>query len=119
MQFGLMNAPAVFQRAMDELFHDLIGVGVNVYLDDIIIYAETEQVHWDRVREVLKRLRKADFYCKPEKCYFDVPEVEFLGLIIRHNEIAMDPVKIDGVVGWKPPTCLKDVRSFLLRDDSR
>ena len=114
MFFGLCNSPSTFQRMMNTIFADMMQEGwIVIYMDDILIFSADLEEHRKRTRRVIERLKEHDLYLKPEKCYFDVPEVEFLGLIIRHNEIAMDPVKIDGVVGWKPPTCLKDVRSFL------
>ena len=61
MQFGMMNSPAVFQRAMNQLFEDLLQEGVLIYLDDIIIYAENQERLWELTREVLRRLREADF----------------------------------------------------------
>jgi hypothetical protein len=56
MPFGLSNAPATFQNMMNHIFRDLLGLGLIVYLDDILIYAETEEEHDRIVTEVLKRL---------------------------------------------------------------
>ena len=56
MQFGMMNAPAVFQRAINGTFDDMLRRGVLIYLDDIIIYAETEAELWRLTKEVLQRL---------------------------------------------------------------
>ena len=52
-------------------------------------------------------------YLKPEKCHFDVSEVEFLGLIVKPDTLAMDPVKLQGIQDWPTPTSVKGVRSFL------
>ena len=65
------------------------------------------------VREVLKRLEKFDLYLRPEKCEFELQELEYLGLIIRPNEIAMDPGKVAAVAGWKKPENLKQVQALL------
>jgi hypothetical protein len=54
--FGLSNAPATFQNMMNHIFQDLLDLGLIVYLDNILIYAETEEEHDCIVREVLKRL---------------------------------------------------------------
>lgn len=56
MPMGLINAPATFQSLMNHIFMDLIDSGLLVYLDDLLIYAETEEEHDRIVREVLKRL---------------------------------------------------------------
>ena len=114
MFFGLCNSPATFQRMMNTIFADMMQEGwMVIYMDDILIFSADLKEHQQRTRRVIERLREHDLYLKPEKCYFDVTEVEFLGLILRPNAIAMDPVKVEGVTGWKPPTCLKETRSFL------
>ena len=58
-------------------------------------------------------MTKLDLHLKLEKCQFDVPEVEYLGMIIKPGQLAMDPVKLDGIATWPTPAKVKDVRSFL------
>lgn len=114
MFFGLMNSPATFQAMMNTILKDLIDSGkVVVYMDDILIFTETLEEHRKIVLQVLQRLKEHDLYAKPEKCTFEAESIEFLGLIISHNEIRMDPVKVDGVANWPLPRNVKDVQSFL------
>lgn len=114
MFFGLMNSPATFQAMMNTILKDLIDSGkVVVYMDDILIFTETLEEHRELVCQVLKRLRDHDLYAKPEKCVFEAESIEFLGLIISHNALRMDPVKVAGVVQWPTPRHVKDVQSFL------
>ena len=82
-------------------------------MDDILIFTETLEEHRKVVLQVLQRLKEHDLYAKPEKCTFEAESIEFLGLIISHNEIRMDPVKVDGVANWPLPRNVKDVQSFL------
>jgi len=56
MLFGLTNAPAAFQRFMNDVFSDLLDMCVVVYLDNILIYSNDITQHWSHVKEVLKRL---------------------------------------------------------------
>ena len=67
MSYGLMNAPSVFQAFVDEIFRDLHGQGVVVYIDDILIYSATSAEHVSLVRRVLGRLLEHDLYVKAEK----------------------------------------------------
>ncbi|VDC04626.1 unnamed protein product [Peniophora sp. CBMAI 1063] len=113
MQFGLCNAPAVFQRLVNSIFHDLVDVTVVLYLDDIIIFSEDPSKHEEHVREVLRRLREADLYLKPEKCRFNATEVEYLGLLISPGNVSMDPVKVQGITDWPTPKNLSHVNQFL------
>ena len=58
-------------------------------------------------------MTELDLHLKIEKCQFDVPEVEYLGMIVKPSQLAMDPVKLDGITAWPTPAKVKDVRSFL------
>ena len=87
MPFGLCNAPATFQSMMDHILHDLLDEGVVVYLDDILIYSETQEEHERLVKEVLARLDKAGLRINLQKSTFHVDSVEFLGYGISPQDI--------------------------------
>ena len=99
---------------MNEIFHDMSDVCV-VYIDDLMIFTEKDnQEEHDRVvLEVLKRLHDNDLFVKPEKCRFRVTEVDFLGMIISHDGIKMDPEKVNAILKWPEPTNVKQVCAFL------
>ncbi len=87
MFFGLTNSPAMFQTMMNDIFVDLIGEGVVcVYMDDILVFAETRGGTQLGHRIVLERLQKHKLYLKAEKCEFEQEQIEYLGLIISHNK---------------------------------
>jgi len=114
MFFGLTNSPATFQTMMDDIFEDLIMEGVVVvYLDDILIFTETIEEHRKVTRRVLELLEKNKLYLRPDKCEFERTTIEYLGVIISHNSVAMDPIKVAGVAEWPEPTNKKEVQSFL------
>ena len=97
MPFGLCNAPATFQRLMDEVLQDLLWKFVVVYLDDLNIYSRTFDEHLEHLRIVFDRLRKAGLKLNPEKCKFVTAELSFLGHIISKDGIRTDPDKIEKV----------------------
>jgi len=114
MFFSLTNSPATFQTMMDDIFKDLISEGVVVvYLDDILIFTETLKEHQKITCCVLELLEKHKLYLCPDKCEFEKTTIEYLGVIISHNSVTMDPVKIAGVTEWPAPTNKKEVQSFL------
>jgi hypothetical protein len=114
MFFGLTNLPATFQSLMNSIFADLIAQGkVAVYLDDILIWSSTLDKHRKIVHEVLHHLQTYDLYLRSEKCEFEQPKVDYLGLVISHGRVSMDPVKIEAVVNWPIPESLKEVQSFI------
>ena len=58
-------------------------------------------------------MTELNLHLKLEKFQFDVPEVKYLGMIMKPGQLAMDPVKLDGTATWPTPTKVKDVQSFL------
>jgi len=113
MPFGLTNAPSTFQDMMNHIFSDMLDVGVLAYMDDILIYADTEERHDNTVREVLRRLQENGLAVSPEKCIWKTQEVEFLGYIIGQEGIKMSQEKVEAVLSWQRPNSLTEVQSFL------
>jgi len=113
MPFGLTNAPSTFQDMMNRIFSDMLDVGVLAYIDDILVYTNTEKQHNDTAKEVLKRLQTNCLTISLEKCIWKAWEVEFLGYIIGQEGIKMSTEKVEVVLGWKTPQNLTEVQSFL------
>jgi transposase InsO family protein len=114
MFFGLTNSPATFQTMMNDIFRELVMEGVVVvYLDDILIFTESLEQHREVTRRVLELLQKHKLFLKLDKCEFEKTEVEYLGVIVSHNSVRMDPVKVAGVAEWPVPTNKKELQSFL------
>jgi hypothetical protein len=114
MYFGLTNGPATFKTMMNEIFQDLITEGViSVYLDNILIFSNSLEEHRQITRLVLDHMREHKLYLWPEKCEFERTKIEYLGVIISHNRVEMDPVKIVGVAEWPMPSNKKEVQSFV------
>jgi hypothetical protein len=86
---------------------------VTVYLDDILLFHDNLTDLHTLTHDVLSRLAKHDLYLKPEKCSFDQTSIDYLGVIISHGEVRMDPAKISGITKWPQPKKLKDLQSFL------
>ncbi|THG98618.1 hypothetical protein EW145_g7394 [Phellinidium pouzarii] len=114
MFFGLCNSPATFQMFMNDIFRVIITEeAILIYMDDILIFSDNLEDLRRKTNRVLNVLRENDLFLKPEKCIFEVQEVEFLGMIIRPNNIHMDPVKLAGIQQWPEPHTVKQLRSFL------
>lgn len=109
--FGLANAPAIFQRAMENL---LIGIeGVVVWLDDICITAPNNKIHLERLEEVLKRLQDAGLRLQRNKCDFFQDSVTYLGYVIDKNGLRTCPKKIEAINLAPQPTNVKEVKRFM------
>ena len=84
-----------------------------IYMDDLLIASPDPKTHTEQTRHVLQRMTELDLHLKPKKCQFDIPEVKYLGMIMKPGQLAMDPVKLNGITAWPTPAKVKDVRSFL------
>ena len=114
MFFGLCNSPAIFQALMNHIFGDLMAEGwLIVYMDDILIHSNNQELHIQQMRKVLEHLWEHKLFLKLEKCFFNKVEVEYLGMIIRKGHVGMDPVKLAAIQEWKPPSSVKGVQSFI------
>jgi len=114
MTFGLCNAPATFQTFMDTQFADFLATSkVVIYLDNILILAQTIVELVKLTHGILQHLLDLDLYLRPKKCSFNQTSVEYLGLIISEGELHMDPVKLTAVTNWPTPKTMKEVQKFL------
>ena len=91
MTFGLCNAPATFQRLMEEVLYDLSNKICAIYLDDILIWSSSLDEHLERLDAVFKRLADAGLKLKPSKCSFFKDKVGYLGYVISSNGVETDP----------------------------
>ena len=113
LQLGDANGVATFMAVMTDLFFPYLGVWMDVYLDDIIIYSDTLEEHVQRVKFVMDTLREARFYLAVDKLHFLPRELKLLGHVITDEGIKLDPFKVDSVVAWKTPTTKEALHRFL------
>lgn len=113
MPFGLKNAPSIFQRCVDDILRPYIGKFAYVYIDDVLIYSSTPEEHIEHIETIVNALHKANMKISSEKSHFFKEEIEYLGHIIKHNGITVDPTKIETIRNYPEPTTLKELRSFL------
>ena len=104
MFFGLCNSPATCQNFMDDIFKDeCIHFAIIIYIDDILVFSKDWETHQATTYHIMQMLHKNHLYLKIEKCTFDIPEVEFLGLIVGNGQIHMDPKKVATITEWPVP----------------
>ena len=113
MPFGVTNAPATFQRMMNDLFKEELDHFVLVYLDDILIFSKTLKEHIEHIRQALEKLRQARLFVRLHKCAFFQKRVEYLGFDVSPQGIQPSLDKVQTIVEWPQPKSVKDIRSFL------
>jgi len=113
MPFGLANAPASFQRWMNEILSEYIDIFCVAYLDDILIFSQNLKDHWRHIWTILRRVEATGLTLKESKCEFHTTEIEDLGYVISPQGLRMDEEKITTIKEWKEPTNVKGIQSFL------
>jgi len=113
MLFGLTNAPALFQRWINEILSEYLDIFRVAYLDDILIFSQNLEDHRKHVRTILKRVKEMGLTLKASKCEFHTKEIEYLGYVISPQGLRMDEEKIRTIKEWKEPTNIKGIQSFL------
>ena len=112
MHFSLTNALSSFQHYINDTLRDYLDIFCTAYIDDILIYSNSWEEHTAHVKKVLERLWIASLQINISKCEFNVTEVCYLGIIITTAGICMDPQKVQAVVNWETPICVKDIQAF-------
>jgi hypothetical protein len=113
MSFRLTNAPAFFMNLMNNVFMDYLDKFVVVFIDDFLIYSQSEEEHVNHLKMVLQRLREHQLYAKLSKYEFWIEEVLFLVHIIHKEGLAVDPKKVVDILNWKAPTDARGIKSFI------
>ena len=95
MPFGLTNAPSTFQGLMNCIFNPFLRKIEVVFFDDILIYRNSWEEHVHHVDRVLQLLKEKELYANPSKCFFWIKDVDYLGHIVSHEGVKVDPKKLN------------------------
>ncbi|GKV42709.1 hypothetical protein SLEP1_g50088 [Rubroshorea leprosula] len=113
MPFGLKNAEATYQRAMNAIFHDMIGTFMEIYIDDVVVKSHGEADHLVQLRKAFERMRQHGLKMNPLKCAFGVSAGNFLGYLVHERGLEVDKNKARAVIEAKPPQNKKELQRFL------
>jgi hypothetical protein len=103
MTFGLKSAGATYQRAMNYIYHDLIGWLVEVYIDDVVVKSKEIKDHIVDLRKVFERTRKYGLKMNPTKCAFGVSAGQFLGFLVHERGIEVTQRSVNAIKKIQPP----------------
>ena len=113
MPYGLCNAPATFQRLMQNCLGELNLTYTLVYLDDVIVYSKTEEDHLRRLQAVFERFHEHGLKFKNWKCSFLRKQITFLGHEISDDGMMPGNLNLKGIAEMAPPANYTEVRRFL------
>jgi hypothetical protein len=113
MPFGLMNAGATFQRAMDIAFIGEKYQFVVIYLDDITVFSRPDKGHCCHLKKVFLKCRRYGLYLNPNKSLFAMKEGKLLGHIVSAEGVRVDPSRVEAIQTLSLPRSKKEVQAFL------
>ncbi|KAI5335376.1 hypothetical protein L3X38_025509 [Prunus dulcis] len=113
MPFGLKNAGATYQRAINSVFHDMIGHSLEVYIDDVVIQSPEEGDHVSNLKKAFLRMRQHKLKMNPKKCVFGVQAENFLGFLVHQRGMEIDKNKAKSIIEALSPRNKKELQSLL------
>jgi hypothetical protein len=112
MTFGLKNAGATYQRAIEACFKRQLNKNVEAYVDDVVVKTRNSDTLIADLEDTFASLREYQWKLNPNKCVFSVPSGKLLGFIISHRGIKTNPEKISAITNLKASTYIKDVQKL-------
>jgi hypothetical protein len=113
MTFSLKNVGATYQRVINLIFHELLAIIIEVYIDDIVVKSGGLESHLADLHLAFEKMRQYGLKMNPLKCAFDVSAGKFFGFVIHEHDIEIDPKKVESIKKVNAPTCKKELQSFL------
>lgn len=113
MPFGLCNAPATFERMMDNILRGLKWHICLCYLDDVVVFSPDFETHLARLHQVLSCLTAAGLQLNLKKCRFGARKLTILGHVVSKDGVSPDPEKLRAVANFPKPNSMKTLRSFI------
>ena len=110
MPFGLKNVGATYQRIMTKIFEPQLGKNIEVYIDDMVVKSKVEFEHANDLGNIFAILRKHKLRLNASKCSFGVGSGKFLGYMVTHREIEVNPEQIKAINNLQPPRNPKEVQ---------
>jgi hypothetical protein len=112
MSFGLKNAGATYQRAIQACFKRQLNKNIESHVDEVVVKTRNSNTLIADLEETFASLWEYWWKLNPNKCIFGIPSGKLLGFIISHRGIEANPDKISTITKMKAPTCIKDMQKL-------
>lgn len=113
MPMGLAAAPFTWTKTVNKIFGPLLTRGVFIYMDDLIVYGETKEIHDRRLMAVFALIKENNLTLKISKCIFYATSFEYLGHVVTIDGYKANPKKIEAIKNYPRPENVKKVQRFL------
>ena len=112
MLFGLKNAGSTYQRMMTKMFESLLGKNIEIYIDDMVVKSKVVSKHLEDLRIIFEILRNYKLRLNASKCSFGVGSGKFLGYMVTHRGIEVNPDQIKAINKLQAPRNPKEVQKL-------
>ena len=112
MSFALKNAGSTYQRMITRMFEPQLGKNIEIYIDDIVVKSKVVSEHLGDLRNIFEILRKHKLCLNASKCSFGVGSGKFLGYMITHRGIEVNPDQVKAINNLQPPQNSKEVQKL-------
>ena len=112
MPFGLKNAGSTYQRMMSRMFESQLGKNIEIYIDDMVVKSKVVSEHLEDLGTIFEILRKYKLRLNASKCSFDVGSGKFLGYMVIHRGIEVNPDQIKAINNLQSPRNPKEVQKL-------
>jgi predicted metallo-beta-lactamase superfamily hydrolase len=112
MSFGLTNAGATYQRAIQTCLGEQIGDNAEAYVDDIVVKTKNLDMLIEDLKQTFENLNKWKWKLNPNKCVFGVPSGQLLGFLVTNRGIEASTKQIRAIIEMAPLRCVKDVQKL-------
>ena len=110
MPFGLKNAGITYQRMMTKMFESQLGKNIELYIDNMVVKSKVESEHVNDLGNIFTILRKHKLRLNASKCSFSIGLGKFLGYMVTHCGIEVNPDQIKAINNLQPPRNPKEVQ---------
>ena len=110
--FGLKNAGSTYQRMMTRMFESQLEKNIEIYIDDMVVKSKMISEHVGDLRAIFEILRKYKLRLNASKCSFGVGSGKFLGYMVTHRGIEVNPDQIQAINNLRSPRNPKEVQKL-------
>ena len=112
MPFGLKNAESTYQRMMTRMFESQLGKNIEIYINDMVVKSKVVSEHLGDVGNIFEVFRKYKLRLNASKCSFGMGSGKFLGYMITHRKIEVNPDQIKAINNLQSPRNPKEVQKL-------
>ena len=112
MPFGLKNTGSTYQKMITRMFEPQLGKNIKIYIDNMVVKSKLESEHINDLGNIFEILKRHKLQLNASKCSFGVRSRKFLGYMVTHCGIEINPNQIKAINSLQPTRNPKEVQKL-------